>query len=145
MIASVYLLLINLQNQLLVLKRQNTGYKDGEFGLPAGHVDGGETLMKAMIREAHEEVGVDVDPKYLQLAHVLHRFCGDHERLDFFFVCRSWNGEPTNCEKEKCEEIRWVSQDDLPENTIDYYKQAFDHISRGSLFSSWFDETNKAK
>lgn len=137
MIASVYVLLLNTQNQILLLKRQNTGYKDGEYGLPAGHVDGGESLVDAMVREAKEEVDVDIEPSDLQLAHVVHRFCGDHERLDFFFICRRWTGEPKNCEEGNCEEVQWFDRDRLPENTIDYYKQAFDHIERGSLFSSF--------
>lgn len=137
MIASVYLMLINDLDEVLLLKRRNTGFKDGEFGLPAGHVDGGETLVEAMQKEAREEVGIELKAENLRLVHVVHRHCGDHERLDFFFECRRWDGEPMNCEEGKCEELRWVSLDDLPDNTIDYYRQAFECIKRGEMFSEF--------
>ena len=136
-IVSVYLVLLNEREEVLLLRRQNTGYKDGEFGLPAGHVDGEEELTRAMQREAHEEVGLELAHEDLQLAHVMHRFCGDHERLDFFFTCHRWQGEPTNCEKDKCAELRWVAMDHLPDDVIDYYQQAFQHIRRDEVYSAF--------
>ncbi|MBI5370176.1 NUDIX domain-containing protein [Candidatus Uhrbacteria bacterium] len=141
MIASVYLVLQNARGEGLLLKRKNTGFKDGEYGLPAGHVDGGETLSEAMRREAREEIGIEIAPKDLTLAHVMHRNCGDHERLDFFFTCHRYRGEVRNCEEGKCEELRWCSLDVLPEKTIDYYVQAFSAIKHGVLYGEfgWID------
>jgi len=136
-IISVYLILLNENGEVLLLRRQNTGYKDGEFGLPAGHVDGNEELKTAMQREAMEEVGVRVSGEDLELAHVMHRFCGDHERVDFFFTCHHWEGEPCNCEAEKCSELKWMPFDQIPDDAIDYYKQAFNHIREGSLYSAF--------
>lgn len=136
-IVSVYLVLLDEHGQTLLLRRQNTGYKDGEFGLPAGHVDGQEELKTAMQREAREEVGLELALEDLELAHVMHRFCGDHERVDFFFMCHHWQGEPKNCEEDKCAELRWVPLDNLPHDVIDYYQQAFDHIRRGEVYSAF--------
>ncbi|MBI5728493.1 MAG: NUDIX domain-containing protein, partial [Candidatus Magasanikbacteria bacterium] len=59
-ILSVYLILENDQGEVLLLLRENTGFCDGQLGLPAGHVDGGETLHAAMCREAKEEVGLQL-------------------------------------------------------------------------------------
>lgn len=133
-IMSVYLILTNDQNEVLLLRRQNTGYKDGELGLPAGHVDGGEDLLTAMRREAKEEVGIELKDD-LQLIHVMHRNCGDHERVDYFFTANRWNGEVINTEPEKCSELVWVPFDIIPDDVIDYYKQAFEHIQAKSMFS----------
>ncbi|PJA45491.1 NUDIX hydrolase [Candidatus Uhrbacteria bacterium CG_4_9_14_3_um_filter_50_9] len=143
-IVSVYLILLNDQGDVLLLRRSNTGYKDGELGLPAGHVDGEEELMQAMQREAQEEVGIDLDPADLSLAHVMHRYCGDHERLDFFFTARKWSGEPSNCERDKCSELIWAPMDQLPEDVIDYYRQAFEKIREGEVYSA-FDWADKIR
>jgi len=134
-ILSVYLVLQRENGDVLLLLRKNTWYKDGEYGLPAGHVDGGEMLQLAMVREAKEEAGVDVDPSALRLIHTMHRYCGDHERVDFFFVCTEWKGEPVNTEPEKCGELAWFAPDMLPENTIDYYKHMFHAWQRGESLS----------
>jgi 8-oxo-dGTP pyrophosphatase MutT (NUDIX family) len=134
-ILSVYLVLQREDGSVLLLLRKNTGYCDGQYGLPAGHVDGGETLHTAMIREAREEAGVELKEENLRLVHVMHRNCGDHERVDFFFLCRKWDGSPQNVEPEKCEKLSWYHPDSLPENIIDYYYQMFFEIKRGNLLS----------
>ena len=45
MIGSSYLLLIE-NNKILLSRRFNTGYEDGKYSLPAGHVETGETLTR---------------------------------------------------------------------------------------------------
>lgn len=72
LIPAVYLFLRK-DNKVLLLKRANTGYQDGKYSVPAGHLDGDEVATKAMVREAQEEVGVVVDPKDMKLVHVCHR------------------------------------------------------------------------
>ena len=136
-IISVYLVLRDEQDRVLLLLRQNTGFKDGEYGLPAGHVDGDEETMQAMCREAKEEIGIDLDPHELELVHVMHRHCGDHERVDFFIEAHIKNHTPINCETNKCAALEWYALDDLPENTIDYYIQAFEAIQRGEMYSAF--------
>ncbi len=72
LITSVYLFFIK-ENKILLLRRANTGYEDGNYGLVAGHADGEETLKTTAVREAKEESGVEIDPKNLELKHVMHR------------------------------------------------------------------------
>ena len=104
------------ENQLLLLRRYNTGYEDGNYSVPAGHLDGGETVRMAAIREAHEEVGVHIDLDDIAFATVIHRksddtLSGTGERVDFFVHIKNWAGELVNAEPEKCDQLRWCAVD----------------------------------
>src|SRR5688572_398049 len=75
-------------NKVLLSRRYDTGYRDGEYGLPAGHIEAAEFATTAAMREAEEEVGVVIKPEDLLPAHIVHRHCSDHERIDFFFSAK---------------------------------------------------------
>jgi 8-oxo-dGTP pyrophosphatase MutT (NUDIX family) len=51
--------------KICMLRRVNTGWMDGKYGFPAGHKETGESFLECAIREAKEEVGVDVQEKNL--------------------------------------------------------------------------------
>jgi mutator protein MutT len=110
-------------DEILLLRRFNTGYRDGEYSVPAGHLDGDETVVQAAAREAREEIGVRVETGNIIFSSVMHRREGD-ERVDFFVHVRAWQGEPFNSEPDKCDDLRWVNIHNLPENTIPYVRKA---------------------
>ena len=56
---AVHLLLVK-NDRVLLLRRYNTGYEDGNYSVVAGHIEGGEDLKTAMIREAREEAGIEI-------------------------------------------------------------------------------------
>jgi 8-oxo-dGTP diphosphatase len=117
-------------NQVLLLRRFSTGYRDGEYSVPAGHLDGGETVMSAAAREAQEEVGVKIGVSDMIFSLVMHRI-EDDERVDFFVHVRKWQGEPFNAEPDKCDDMAWVDINNLPNNTIPYVKRAlYNHLNR---------------
>ena len=124
------------ENQVLLIRRCNTGFADGMYSVPAGHLDGGETVIAAAAREAQEEIGVQLDPDCIHFSQVMHRMDGD-ERVDFFVHVSGWNGEPFNAEPEKCDELRWVNVDDLPANTIPYIRQALKNHRAGVQFDEF--------
>jgi 8-oxo-dGTP pyrophosphatase MutT (NUDIX family) len=57
LIPAVYLILRR-NDEVLLLRRANTGYQDGKYSLIAGHLDGDELATEGMIREAKEEAGI---------------------------------------------------------------------------------------
>jgi len=124
------------ENKILLSRRYRTGYMDGYYSIPAGHLDGNEPVRQAALREAHEEIGVQIDPADIAFAGVFHRSEGD-ERVDFFVHVQNWNGEPVNAEPGKCDDIRWADIDHLPENTVPYVRQAIENFRAGVLFEEF--------
>ena len=122
--------------RILLLRRCRTGYMDGHYSVPAGHLDGDETVRKAAVREAYEEIGLRIDPAELIFAGVFHRH-EDDERVDFFFQVRNWSGEPVNAEPEKCDELVWVDVTALPKNTVPYVRQALGNFKAGIPFEEF--------
>ena len=131
---AVHLFLIK-GNEILLLRRFNTGYEDGNYSVIAGHIDGGEDVCNAMIREAKEEAGIDISSDNLKIVQVMHRKKINDERIDYFFVCDNWNGTVEIMEPDKCDELFWADIDKLPDNTIDYIRAAVDNYKAGILFS----------
>lgn len=133
MIASVYLLLVK-RRKILLLRRINTGYEDGKYGLPAGHVEDNETIRAALCREVKEEIGILLKPEDLELVHVMHRKEKDI-RVDFFFTIKEWRQEPKNNEPNKCDDLKWFTIDNLPKNTIPYIRKAIDNWRKKIFYS----------
>jgi len=136
-IPASYLVLIK-DGKVLMQKRFNTGYEDGKYSLPAGHVDAGENFTQCVIREIKEEITIDLDVKDLKAVHMMHRNSGEGEignRIDVFFTADKWQGEIKNNEPHKCDDLSWFELDNLPENTISYIKQAIDCIKNKIFYS----------
>ena len=124
------------ENHILMLRRFNTGYADGLYSVPAGHLDGGETILTAGAREAQEEVGVRIEAEDMTITTVMHRI-EDDERVDFFVHVQKWDGEPFNAEPEKCDDLRWVNIDQLPENTVEYVRRSIANHLNGVRFDEF--------
>ena len=122
--------------QILLLRRFNTGYRDGEYSVPAGHLDGNETVIDAARREAAEEIGVQIEPQDIAFCSVMHRNEGD-ERIDFFVEVRRWQGDPFNNEPHKCDELRWSDPAALPGNIIPYVRRAVENHDDGVHFDEF--------
>lgn len=121
--------------EVLLLRRLNTGYEDGKLSVVAGHVEPGETVTQAAIRETREEVGLELSPDLVQVVGVMHRKSED-ERIDFFLSYRVGREVPRNLEGEKCSELVWAAVSRLPGDTIPYIRAALENFAAGR----WFQE-----
>lgn len=135
LLGAVHVFLLR-EGEVLLLRRVNTGYEDGNYSVPAGHLDGGEEVKAAAIREACEEAGIRIDPADLAVAGVMHRR-SDEERVDFFLTASRWSGEIANTEPHKCDELAWFPLDRLPANVIPYVRRALENVRRGVWFDSF--------
>ena len=136
-IPAVYTILFRTRGEILLMMRQNTGYQDGNWDLPSGHMEEGELPSLSAAREATEEVGIVLDHRDLVLVHTSYR--PEHDktgnRIDLFFMTRHWSGEPEIGEPEKCSEIRWVNRFDLPDNMVPHVYQAICHWRTRNFYS----------
>jgi 8-oxo-dGTP diphosphatase len=123
-------------DHVLLLRRFNTGWEDGSYSVPAGHVEAGETVTEAAIREAHEEVGVSVKPQEIRVVHVMNRK-SDDERIDFFLRVESWAGEIVNREPDKCDDLQWCPVASLPGNLIPYVRLGLQNFQDGVQYSEF--------
>ena len=133
--SAVHLFLIR-DEKILLLRRYNTGWEDGNYSVVAGHLNGGEKVITAAIREAKEEVGVSIREEAVEIVQVMHRL-SDDERIDFFVTVSDWEGEITNTEPDKCDELAWFPLDQLPDNTIPYVRHAILNYQNGLQFTSF--------
>jgi 8-oxo-dGTP diphosphatase len=112
--SAVFVLLQNEKGEVLLQKRQNTGYMDGRYDASmSGHVELHENIYEAAIRELAEEVGVEAMEQDLELV-MLSQMDVDRPYLNYTFVCRKWAGTPQIMEPEKNSELVWYTIDSLP-------------------------------
>lgn len=111
--------------RVLLLRRAGTGFFDGLYSLPGGHVEEGESLREAAAREMLEETGLRFDPATFQLVGVVHRR-SDTNRVDFFVRAAGCPGEPQIREPDKCDDLRWVDPDTLPPGVVPYIAAALE-------------------
>lgn len=120
---------------LLMMRRRGTGFCDGMYGVPAGHVMQSESILQAAAREAREEVGLEVSPATLLVVGTMHRRSTE-ARIDFFVEAEQWSGEPGNLEPHKCDNVAWFPRSCLPQETIPYVRRALLKTER----PPWFEE-----
>ncbi len=127
-------------DEVLLQLRQSTGFMDGHWACgAAGHVEAGESVQQAAVREAREELGIDIDPADLEPLTALHRTEGTglavDERVDFFFTCRRWSGRAAP-QEAKAAELRWVALDgldELPGPVVPHEREVLVRLAAGDV------------
>lgn len=130
--AAVFGIIRDLEWKILMVKRKNTGYMDGYYGLPAGHIEWTETPTVAIQREIQEEVWVTVEIDDLRLVNITHRINEDRVVIDFYYEVLSYSGTPYNAEPEKSECISWINW--KKEEQLQF-KESLNRIEKGETFS----------
>lgn len=115
--SAVFIALRNQSGEVLLHRRSNTGFMDGWYDLPSGHVEKDERLLETAVRELQEEVGVTVREADLQLWHINQFAANDQYYYNFFFVADKWEGDPCIMEPEKCDDMQFFALDNLPKLT----------------------------
>ncbi len=124
--------LLKKDEKIFMLRRANTGWADGMWTIPSGHVEKGETVIEAAIKETKEEAGVSVLPEDLRFVHV---HAVGEEYVNFYFVASAWEGDPHLAEPDTCSEVAWVSIDSIPVDTILQVRSLIKEIRCNNYFS----------
>ncbi len=122
-------------DEVLLQLRRGTGYMDDHWAAAiAGHVEKGESVYDAALREAAEEAGV-ADVGLMPWCAMQRTGAGDDpvdERVDYFFVATSWSGTPRLMEPEKSAGLRWAPLDDLPSPVVPHERRVLESVLIGS-------------
>jgi 8-oxo-dGTP diphosphatase len=120
----------------VLLIRRGTAPLLGEWSLPGGVLECGETLREAVAREACEETGLVVETA--EMLGVYERVIRDDEgRVQYHFVlidflCHAIGGDLKA--GSDAADVRWFTRDELPALNLAY--DASDVVLKG-LASGW--------
>jgi 8-oxo-dGTP pyrophosphatase MutT (NUDIX family) len=123
-------------DEVLLQRREGTGYMDGWWATLAGHVDPGESVHEAAVREAAEEGGVVIAPDDLRPLTAVHRFERGgpqvEQRIDVFFEVTRWQGEPRLREADRASAMGWYPLTALPDAVVPHERLVLDLLAAGS-------------
>jgi 8-oxo-dGTP diphosphatase len=123
-------------DQVLLVKRAHPPIQ-GQWSIPGGVLEVGETVREAAVREAREETGLTVEPG--ELLGVYDRILRDPEqRVQYHYVlidflCRPLGGELLAA--SDAAEVRWFGREQLPglrlaEDTLEVIEKGFERLVR---------------
>jgi 8-oxo-dGTP diphosphatase len=102
--------LIDRDGRVLLARRPEGKSMAGLWEFPGGKVEPSETPEAALIRELHEELGIETWASCLApLTFASHRY-PDFHLLMPLFACRKWEGIPQSREGQA---LKWVRPEDL--------------------------------
>lgn len=84
--------LVDADGRVLVTERPEGKHLAGLWEFPGGKVEPGETPEAALIRELHEELGIDTEASCLAPAAFASHAYEDFHLLLLLYVCRKWRG-----------------------------------------------------
>ena len=112
----VAVFIINDKKQVLLQKRSaNKRFNPNKWALCAGHVDAGESLESAALREVKEEVGINITINDLKpFAEREFTIRNSNSHITYFYYIKSnLNEKDFIIQKEELSEVKWFDIDDV--------------------------------
>jgi len=120
MVPSVNVVVVNDAGEILMIRRSD----NGNWAVPGGAIDLGESVAQAAVRETLEESGITCELTglvgiYSDPRHVILYTSNGEARQEFSIVltARPLSGTPTPSDEST--EVCWVPASDLPGYTMD--------------------------
>ena len=120
LVPAVNVVVVNDASEILLIRRTD----NGNWAVPGGAIDLGESMIQAAVRETAEESGITCEVTglvgiYTDPRHVIHYTSNDEVRQEFSIVltARALSGQPTPSSESS--EVRWVPASQILEYTMD--------------------------
>lgn len=121
---------------LLAQRKSKKSVGGGHWGSMGGHVEFGETPAQAAIREAREELGIEVGN--LKFLICLDEQFGEYKHyVDFIFLADIISGQPQIMESHAIEKVEWFELDDLPSPLFAPVKLALEALKTGDKYGEF--------
>lgn len=130
----VLIFIQNKEGKFLIQKRSKI--KNGKFATTGGHLKTGENSIQGILAEVKEEIGLDLNPKDLQLYYSGR---SDKEKVfwdDYYIKMDVPNIENLVLQKEEVESVCWLSIDEI--NTLMKEDKFFkNHFEEFEILLKW--------
>jgi 8-oxo-dGTP diphosphatase len=108
--------MIKNKNDEILLGLRRSPYGQGTWSFPGGHLEFGETMAAAAIRETREETGLEVSElELVSLADEMGSLNKGKHYVNVGFLAHFVSGEAKLTEPEKWERWEWFDLEKLPE------------------------------
>ncbi len=114
----VAVFIINNKKQVLLQRRSaNKRFNPNKWALCAGHVDSGESLENAALRELHEEVGLNISINDLKpFSEREFKISDENSHITYFYYVKSNLSENDFViQEEELSEVKWFDLDKVIE------------------------------
>ncbi len=131
----VLLFLLNTNNEVLMLRRINTPFCNNCYALPGTDIRPGETATQAIIREAKNSLGININITDLEFVHIMYRKCNDPEFFSCVFKLKNYPDNIINHDPLRHDDLKWFSVDSLPSKIVPAHKYTIDQIDHKIAYS----------
>ena len=138
-IVVVLVFIQNSEGKFLIQKR--SVIKNGKYATTGGHPKSGEDSIQGILSEVKEEIGLNIDPKDLQLY-----FSGrsESEKVfwdDYYIKMDVQDIENLTLQEEEVESICWLSADEI-NNLMNDGKFFKNHYEEFEILLDWLEDNN---
>lgn len=128
--------LVNDRGEVLLTQRFHADNGPGEYAMPGGAMEPGETIAEGILRELREECGSELSLEDLRPLCVFHyTTAGGEDWIGIDYTAKLVSGHPERREPERHGEWEWYALDSLPSPMYQPSRWAVEALQTGEV---WF-------
>lgn len=121
--------------KILLLRRISEKWMHGQLQIPGGKTEPGESPLEAVLREAKEELGINITAQNVEHIATVAVKDGNNEYFAVqFTLLDPEQYEFRIMEPHKCSELVWADMAAMPEDTIELFKTIITQTTAGESY-----------